>query len=388
MEILPIKRKKIDALLKQCRHLNIFPFHLEQYYPKTEPHPVADILEDLMPDVIDQLHEMSDEKIRTFVESLPAETKYLIDLRTNESTDDTKLERIAFKYIVALIQREYISFKKIVSADLNESEVLKIYPEIAELLDKDGLLNIDQRFQMFDGGIKYKHHFFHYHQFLRRGYVSNPNFDFLGRFIRYYLESNKTNTFRVAIDHTRIMPKEFFAHMFERGGWFGPPFNREKLDDPREIGLFVVERRRPSLFDADGKLDRTEFLWSFRNGIKTFQIEEISNSEYFHDPYYINRFVHSERDTADQNLRHFDGAVKIYLNNHYEDRISSRITDSARSFKKIKLFRLDGEINLDRWIDLIAMFFRGNEMIIEYFDPDLFEETFGNKIRQYQESLG
>jgi hypothetical protein len=41
-----------------------------------------------------------------------------------------------------------------------------------------------------------------------------------------------------------------------------------------------------------------------------------------------------------------------------------------------KLFRIDGAIDLDDWLGLVSMFYKGNEMVIEYFDPKLFNEKF------------
>jgi len=37
-----------------------------------------------------------------------------------------------------------------------------------------------------------------------------------------------------------------------------------------------------------------------------------------------------------------------------------------------KLFRIDGEIDLNSWLSLVSMFYKGNETVIEYFDPQLF----------------
>lgn len=39
----------------------------------------------------------------------------------------------------------------------------------------------------------------------------------------------------------------------------------------------------------------------------------------------------------------------------------------------MKVFWIDGEIEINIWIDLIVFFFKGNEMIIEYFDLFLYE---------------
>lgn len=237
---------------------------------------------------------------------------------------------------------------------------------------------------MLDGGIAYKGHVLHYHQFLRRGYTSNPNFDFICRFIAYYHRTRSDNQFRIAIDHRRIMPKEFYQHIIELDTWFGPRFDPEKLDDPQAIGLTVVKRNKDSLFELTNRLDRTEFYWSFRRGIKTLQIEEISDEGYQFDHYYVNKYVHSERDTRKKVLRHFDGAVKVYLRDSYKDRLNSYMPNQAKSYSKIKLFRVDGDIAIDDWIELISFFYKSNEMIIEYFDPEQFEQEFEERVRDFE----
>jgi hypothetical protein len=60
--------------------------------------------------------------------------------------------------------------------------------------------------------------------------------------------------------------------------------------------------------------------------------------------------------------------------------------DQPSSHWKPKLFRIDartdaagnyvGAIDIDTWINLTSMFFKGNIMLIEYFDPDLYAEHY------------
>jgi hypothetical protein len=263
--------------------------------------------------------------------------------------------------------------------------VLGIYPELKDRTDPDGLLHIDGALRLFDGGIEYKDHILHYHQFLRRGFHSNPNYDFLGRFINYYHQTKARNSFRIAIDHRRIMPKEFYQQLGERDAWFGPPFDRSKLDDPNGVGLIVIKRVKPSLFDMAGnKLDRTEFYWSYKDGVKTFEVEELSSDEELFDSYYLNRYVHSERDVNLRVLRHFDGAVKVYLKDDYPGRMKTQLPNELKSHRKVKLYRIDGDVDIDEWIELTCLFFKFNEMLIEYFNAEQFETRFGEKIRHYK----
>jgi hypothetical protein len=349
-----------------------------------EPHPISDLLTELVEEGLEYLSAMTNDEVDSLVDSLPPGLKMLIDSRPEMVGNCPPLERIALYCIVAAVHQEgYLSFNQIVASDF--SEVLRVYPELRDKLDDDELLYIDESFRLFDGGIEYKDHILHYHQFLRRGYTSNPNFDFLGRFMDYYLESRDTNQFRIAIDHHRLMPKEFYRHLMELDRWFGPEFDRDLIDDPTAVGLTIIKRIKPSIFDLTNDLDRTEFYWSYRDGIKTLEIEEISSDDYTFGPYYVNRYAHTERGIEHELLRHFDGAVKIYLQDSYANRLTSQMPRELKSYKKIKLFRIDGDIDLEVWIDLLAHFYKANEMIIEYFNPEQFEELFGDQNRRYRE---
>ncbi|HKG58375.1 MAG TPA: hypothetical protein VKB05_01255 [Pyrinomonadaceae bacterium] len=377
MTNLPFDEKKATELIRQCRHLNVFPGFLNKYYPGEPSNPVSKLLQELLDEAVDLLGIMSEAEIRSLVESLPTGIRAFVDLRVKDDLDDLKLRRIAFQCLVAFVQKGYFPFKTPVDADLNRSEVLKVYPELRELLDDDGLLRLDDRFTLHDAGIEYKDHVLHYHQFLRRGFTSNPNFNFLNLFIDYYVRTASTNTFRVAIDQSRLMPKEFLQHLFEFDTWYGPRFDRSKLDDLNEVGLTVL-KRTPTLvakifFD---NVERTEFFWSYRDGIKTFEVEGVSEESALFDAYYLNKYVHSERDVRASVLRHCDGAVKVYLKDEYNQRLNTYMPREPRSFKRIKVFRIDGNIDVDKWIELLSQFFKGNEMIIEYFDPELFQQKF------------
>ena len=385
MQHLPIDQNKVKELIKQCRHLNISPIYLHHYFPSEEHNPISDLTAGLVDECAQYLSIMGDEELGSFVFNLPSGVRMFIDYAPNQSRDSVLLERISLYYLVAVLQEQYFTFKQYVTGDTSSSEVFKIYPELRTRVDDDGLLHVSSDLRLFDGGIEYKDHILHYHQFLRRGFASNPNFDFLGRFIRYYTKTRGMNRFRIAIDHYRIMPKEFYHHIVEMDRWFGPEFDKNTLDDPYSTGLTVIKRMKPSIFDLTNRLERTEFYWSYRDGIKTFEAEEISENGYTFDAYYVNRYVHSERDVSQHILRHFDGAVKIYLQNAYEQRLASYMPRELKSHKKIKLFRVDGDISIDEWTELMSHFFKGNEMLIEYFNPEQFEQLFGENIRKYQE---
>ena len=269
-----------------------------------------------------------------------------------------------------------------INVPIKKYAAIEVYPELIEHFDKDGLLIIDDGFELHDGGLIYKDHVLHYHQFLRRGFTSNPNFDFISRFINSYRKTKRQNKHRIAIDPFRIMHRDHFESLMECDGWFGPNFDINKLDDINSVGLTVKKRNHPSFFDLTNKIDKTEFLWSYRDNVKTLQIEEISSIDQIIDGMHINRFIHTERHVIEKKFQHFDGAVKIYDKN-YDARINSQMSNEKLCAHYIKLFRIDGDVNFEKWLDLISFFFKGNEMILEYFDPEKFERVFGERIRHY-----
>jgi hypothetical protein len=374
LQNLPLDSKKLEALITKARHYNIFPLYFSQYIylPEDERHPISDDLAELVEDAYEYLSICSHDEIEYLLNSMPRAYKMSLDCIETEP----QKRRFALYYVSYEVERDYFSFKGVVDQDLSNSKVIKIYPELADKFDRDGLLHIDSSFILFDGGIQYKNHILHYHQLLRRGYMSNPNFDFLDTFIYYYRHTKNNNQFRIAIDHRRIMSKEFYAQIAEFDTWRGLPFDRNKLDDKNYIGLTVVDRNKNSPFEQTCSLERTEFYWSYRDGIKTFEVEEISGDSYIFDHYYFNRYVHSERDIAQQKFRHLDGAVKVYLRDSFNHRKNSFMPKEFKSHRKIKLWRIDGDIILNTWSELISCFFKSNEMIIQYFDPEKFEEIF------------
>lgn len=379
-----VSSHKLKELGQQARHLNIFPIFLDHYLPRDPENPVSSLFADLVEDCTSALASFQDEEVQALVDSIPPGIRSLVGPRDSSPSEEVYLRRASTYHVISLVQAEYLSFPDIIGTTEKRSIPLAAYPELKSKIDDEGLLVIDESFLPYDGGIEYKGHILHYHQLLRRGFTSNPNFDFLGRLVGYYRQSRAANRFAVAIDHTRLMPKQFFLQLAEFDRWFGPRFDVSKLDDPHALGLTVHTRTRPSIFDLTNKIDRTEFFWTHRQGIKSLEIEEISAADYMFGAYNINRYVHSERDISAHVLRHLDGAAKVYTADSYALRLSSQIPNEPRAFRKRKLFRIDGDISVEVWLDLIAHFFKSNEMILEYFDPDTFQRAFGEKMRQFR----
>jgi hypothetical protein len=376
---IPIRLSALKALVKTARHHNVAPIFLPNYLDRD--HPVGTAFTSLVNEVSVYVPLLNEDELEALRVAMPPGLSLFVD-RSDDRVE--YLRRFATYYVVARVHQRYFSMRDVVNEDLRKSEVLNVYPELRESLDQDGLLRISDRLTLMDGGILYRDHVLHYHQCLRRGFTSNPNFDFLGRFARYYSDTKPINEFRVAIDHRRIMARSLYEQMYESDIWYGALFDEERLDDASAVGLTVINRNKRSLFELTNQLDRTEFLWTSREGIKTFEIEEISDRTYAFDGYILNRYLHTERDIPRGILRHVDGAVKVYPLEEYRFRFESKLPNEPRANKRIKLWRIDGAVAVQEWIDLTCQFYKANEMVIKYFNPRQFDKLFDERIQDFE----
>src|SRR5215210_3128319 len=126
MTNLPFDEKKATELIRQCRHLNVFPGFLNKYYPGEPSNPVSKLLQELLDEAVDLLRIMSEGEIRSLVESLPTGIRAFVDLRVKDDLDDLKLRRIAFQCLVAFVQKGYFPFKTPVDhlSLISEAEML------------------------------------------------------------------------------------------------------------------------------------------------------------------------------------------------------------------------------------------------------------------------
>lgn len=374
MYTLPLNKKKLADLVKKCEHHNVFPSDLPRYCPNPKQRPINDLLAELIDEAYEYLSIASEEEIQTLLDTFPSGIMLMLFRGKLGWEEIEQKRRIAFCYIIFELERHKYPFKQVVKDDMSKSVVLKTYPELKEWFDKDGLLHLSNKFSFYDWGIGYQDHIFPYHQLLRDGYTASFNDGFLSQFIDYYQQTNKMNQFRIAIDHSKFVSKQTYSQILEfAAGWYGVPFKLEKIDNPNAVGLTVLKRDKMAPSGLPNKFERTEFFWSFRRGIKTFQIEEISTYSYRFEHYFFNRYLHSERNIVEKNLRHADGAIKVYLRENYPKRTSSSMPDEFKSHTKIKLWRIDGDIDVRTWNNLISFFYCSNDMVPEYLNPEEFK---------------
>ena len=267
------------------------------------------------------------------------------------------------------------------------------YPNIVHLLndkilkDKEELVEVsalDKEFrkERFATGYYYSDKYMVMaHPYFRRGHYENNNF--APRFIEIFWSYNKDNIQKyIAIDSDRVRINVDNSMYMELDTWYGAKFKNTisdiedgivKLRPPLELESFHTD----FLFGGTYSLD---IKWTSKNGIKTFQAEEFKAEdrkiEKSGKEYYPAKYLHAEFDTNSGTFRHFDGAIHFYTEDEYYQRRDSDFNCNNKNDLKLKtlsqkLFKVNGEVSIDKWIELTSHYLQGDPLIFEYFEGKL-----------------
>jgi len=273
------------------------------------------------------------------------------------------------------------------------------YPNIVGQLctdftkDKEGLLDfnfLSSRFEKrpFMNGYLYADNFMIMaHPYFRRGHHGINNFS--PRFIDIFWGFNQPDIDSyIALDYDRVRINVDNVSYMEADTWFGANFNKEvsKIDDgtvklrpPSDIEDFIISFCFADAYSLDIK-------WETKNGIKSFQAEEfktdnnkVSRSG---EDFFPVRYIHAEFDLAKDSFRHFDGAIHFYTADEYYSRRDSDFNYNSKNSHHIKtasekLFKFNGVVSVDTWIEFSSHFMTANPLMIEYFEgkyPDRITE--------------
>lgn len=183
--------------------------------------------------------------------------------------------------------------------------------------------------------------------------------------------------FGLAIDRDVLIKREFFRPVVTRAFIRGPRgCSADLLNNPRfpeDHSGTVTEYRRVDENPVHElyPIERTEVMWSQRGGVKSVQIEELALPSPFRGMVdrVSNRFIHARWDIVSGAFQHLDGATKTYHAAGYKERLSCDIKrwGSRRCVYK-KLFRIDAQLDVGEWSNLVAKYFSENELVVEYLE--------------------
>jgi len=256
-------------------------------------------------------------------------------------------------------------FKYECSAIIKEKLAEELFPNIFSQKDQDGLIDI-LLLQPFKPGLfRVGDLVLFAHPYFRRNLSQWNSYcvEFLD--ILQNLRTKNDIRIKIALDPNSIGLAESYKDRMEFEYWWGPKFT----DDLSKIPMGMTQHVEVDRFKQEClEIEKTEFFWGKINGIKTFECEEVKNrpSLGVSDDFFGCRYVHSMLDDTGQNIAHIDGAIRGYNIDQITNRKQMAIDKLGRHTKYTKLWRIDGNVSVELWKELVCHYFRGNHLVGEY----------------------
>ena len=273
---------------------------------------------------------------------------------------------------------EYYFFELLIYIYDPAPELIQIEENVLEKIegiefDKDELINVRSgRYIIKKEGLIYKDYYLLYNKYMPGDFFSHG---FVSDLIHFYDDNKKGITeFGLSLYKHIILNKKYWMDTMTKAYIRGPKGLSEEIlnsnNFPEDISGTVSEHKRiyeDELMDLICPVDRIEVMWSYRDQLKSVQIEELKPRIEEQDYYYC-KYIHSQWDYKKSKMVHFDGAIRNYIEDEYQDRISTDLKKFKGKAKRYyKLFKINGEIDLQSWCCLVTKYYDPNELIIEYF---------------------
>ena len=228
----------------------------------------------------------------------------------------------------------------------------------------------------------------------RRGMGKDNNYtpNFISLFWSSF-DNNDVESY-LSLDYDRVRIDVDGGGCSEMDAWFGPKFTKnipEIQSGPSRM-IPPPEIDKTGIFLYFANVHFLDAKWKLKGDINTFQAEEIKTKEikierggnFFHPV----RYIHAEFDIKLGVFRHFDGAVHYYKEDEYRRRINPNFSMNSKSQKhqkplSEKIFKINGSIEVDMWIEFCSHFLAHNPLIVEYFSGSLPEDT-EQYVREYK----
>lgn len=251
------------------------------------------------------------------------------------------------------------------AAVINKGIAKRMFPEIFETDDKHGLVLLSKLNPIAPGVYEKDGLLVYASSYFRRSFsrMNTLNIPFIKRF-QEIGTTDRVNS-KILLDPDMIGLADSYTEVFEFQYWWGPNFTENLAGIP--IGVTTHRSNEREMIFND--VQSTEFWWYEQDGKKTFECEEVIVKPSFgvSESNYGCRFVHSMIDESTREPFHLDGAIRIYDEDGIINRWDVDIKNAGKNTDYNKLWRLDGEITISEWKELISHFYRDNNLVGEYF---------------------
>jgi hypothetical protein len=231
---------------------------------------------------------------------------------------------------------------------------------------------------MFSGYFFKKNYMAMPHHFFRRGHGKCNNYAPKLIDMLWGLNDPKLEL-SIAVDLDRVRVNVDKSIYLEADTWYGAPFSKSvqsisdnisKLRPPLDLDDTIISFMFNDAYALDVK-------WDTKDGAKSFQSEEFKSEsiviESGGQSFHPVRYIHAEYDLSKGCFRHLDGAIHLYTDEEYFERRDSDFNFNNKGSaqiksKSIKLFKMNGCIEVDDWVEYCSHFCTGNPLIYEYFN--------------------
>ncbi|WP_059003904.1 hypothetical protein [Pseudomonas syringae] len=242
----------------------------------------------------------------------------------------------------------------------------RVLPNLFETsdLDKRSLVDLKKLKPIAPGVFEVDGYAVFAHRFFRRSLssINNLNQKFLASL--QDLTRREKLKVKISLDPDSIGLVDTYVNPIELDFWWGPKFSESLNDIPAGVTQYKSNERQ-RLFSG---IEITEFWWHPQNGIQSLECEEIRDFPSYgvSDKKYGLRYVHSMID-KDGAPDHLDGAIRLYDEEAYIERLGVSIAKAGKNTEYFKLWRIDGALGISEWKSLISDFYKDNYLIGEYF---------------------
>jgi len=249
----------------------------------------------------------------------------------------------------------------------DENILCRVFPEIEEQMNK-GLIDLNLLTPVYPGIFKKDNYLIFAHRYFRRNCSihNSYNEEFLQR-IQDLQNSDLKVQIALDVDMIGLLGTENAELEYQY--WWGPKFN----DDLSSIPTGVTRHNNEHYDNVFSNLCFTEFGWYVQDEKQTFECEEIIDRPNIKDgdsTYYGCRFVHSMLNPVTNLPNHLDGAIRAYTEEKMVERLDISIDKTERNTSYTKLWRIDNDMPVSLWKELITHYYRDNMLVGEYLSGE------------------
>ncbi|MBK7107430.1 MAG: hypothetical protein IPH62_19360 [Ignavibacteriae bacterium] len=109
----------------------------------------------------------------------------------------------------------------------------------------------------------------------------------------------------------------------------------------------------------------TDAVWIPKENEVHIIFEEVPKTNFY--DCRASRYFHTIFNKETNKIEHFDGAIRIYNKSEIEKRINCHVKDVGKIGKRVKVFQVDSEVDVEKWSNVASSFFVWNEDLKNYF---------------------